>query len=87
MLLSRDAAYAARTAVTVTEISTTIRGIASEVPLGPQDGLPRPCVANADNLVTIPKVWLQARIAALSSQKLAALEAAVMFSLGMTKVK
>lgn len=83
VLMSRDAAYAVRTAVTVVEVSTTIRGIASEVQLGVRDGLPRPCVANADNLVTIPKAWLESRIAALSPEKVAAIEEAVRFSLGI----
>ena len=34
VLLSRDAAYALKSSVTVAEISRTIRGIPSEVPLG-----------------------------------------------------
>jgi mRNA interferase MazF len=83
VLVSRDAAYAVRTSVTVVEVSTTIRGISSEVPLGARDGLPRKCVANADNLVTIPKGWLDERIAALGSEKVVLLDEALRFSLGM----
>jgi mRNA interferase MazF len=83
VLVSRDAAYAVRTSVTVVEVSTTIRGIASEVPLGARDGLPRKCVANADNIVTIPKGWLDERVAALSAEKVALLDEAMRFSLGM----
>jgi mRNA-degrading endonuclease toxin of MazEF toxin-antitoxin module len=41
VLVSRDAAYSVRAAVTVVEVSTTIREIDSEVPLGTRDGLPR----------------------------------------------
>jgi mRNA interferase MazF len=81
VLVSRDAAYAVRASVTVVEISTRQRGIASEVPLGTRDGLPRRCVANADNVVTIPKAWLDAPIATLSMGKLDALNAALRFSL------
>jgi mRNA interferase MazF len=83
VLVSRDAAYAVRTSLTVVEVSTTIRGIASEVPLGTRDGLPRKCVANADNIVTIPKGWLDERVAALSAEKIALLDEAMRFSLGM----
>jgi len=83
VLVSRDAAYAVRTSVTVVEVSATIRGISSEVPLGVRDGLPRKCVANADNLVTIPKGWLDERIAALRSEKVVLLDEALRFSLGM----
>ncbi len=82
-LVSRDAAYAVRASVSVVEISTTIRGIAAEVPLGRKDGLPRKCVANADNIVTIPKRWLESCIASLSAEKTLALDAALRFSLGL----
>jgi mRNA interferase MazF len=83
VLVSRDAAYAVRTSVTVVEVSTTVRGIASEVALGARDGLPRKCVANADNIVTIPKGWLEERIASLRSEKIVLLDEALRFSLGM----
>jgi len=83
ILVSRNAAYAVRASVTVVEVSTTIRGIASEVALGARDGLPRRCVANADNVVTIPKRLLEGRITELAREKLAALDAALRFSLGL----
>jgi mRNA interferase MazF len=82
-LVSRDSAYAVRSAVTVVEVSRTARGIPSEVPLGKRDGLPRRCVANADNIITIPKVWLESQITSLRGEKLAALDAALRFSLAL----
>lgn len=84
VLVSRDSAYAVRTSVTVVEISTTVRGIPSEVPLGKRDGLPRACAANADSLVTIPKTWLDERIAPLRPEKLQELDAALKFSLALS---
>jgi mRNA interferase MazF len=83
VLVSRDAAYLIKSAVTVAEISTVIRGIASEVALGKRDGLPRPCVINTDNLVTIPKALLEAHITSLGKPKLDQLDAALRFSLGL----
>ena len=83
VLLSRDAAYAIRASVTIAEVSTVVRGIPSEVALGKRDGLPRPCVINTDNLVTIPKVLLEAPISSLGAAKLAQLDAALRFSLGL----
>src|SRR5688500_18423553 len=80
ILISRDSAYAVRSSVTVVEVSTTVRGIPSEVLLGRRDGLPRTCAANADSLVTIPKTWLEERIAPLRSAKLQALAPAVTLS-------
>jgi mRNA interferase MazF len=83
VLVSRDAAYAVKTTITVAEVSTTVRGIPSEVPLGAADGLPRRCAANADHLVTISKARLEARLAQLRPDKLAALDEALRFSLGL----
>jgi mRNA-degrading endonuclease toxin of MazEF toxin-antitoxin module len=55
LLLSRDAAYGYLNKFVVAEITTTIRGIAEEVPLGRREGLAKPCVANFDNLRTAPR--------------------------------
>ncbi len=83
VLASRESSYAVRASVTVVEVSTTIRGIPTEVLLGKKDGLPRRCVANADSLVTIPKVWLDERVALLSPEKVEALDGALRFALGL----
>jgi mRNA interferase MazF len=83
VLVSRDTAYAVRTSVTVVEISTIVRGIASEVPLGRRDGLPKKCVATTDHVATIPKVWLESRVASLRLEKISALDASLRFSLAL----
>jgi mRNA interferase MazF len=83
VLVSRDSAYAVRSSVTVVEVSRTLRTIPTEVPLGKREGLPQRCAANADNVVTIPKAWLEARVAALSAEKLEALDAALRFALAL----
>ena len=83
VLVSRDAAYPVRASVSVVEVSRSARGIASEVPLAKRDGLPRRCVANADNIVTIPKVWLESKVVALRAEKLRALDEALRFSLAL----
>ena len=46
LLLSRDSAYSVRNAVTVAEITTTIRNIPVEVPLKKSDGVAKECVIN-----------------------------------------
>jgi mRNA interferase MazF len=60
-----------------------MRRIPSEVPLGPEDGLPKPCVANLDTITTIAKKSLKERLVTLSSEKLKAVEAALHFALGL----
>lgn len=34
----------------------TVRGLLSELPLGPEDGMPEICVASFDNLHTVPRL-------------------------------
>lgn len=53
-VLTRDAAISVLTSVTCAPITRTIRGIRSEVELGPESGLPEPCVITCDNVITIP---------------------------------
>ena len=38
---------------------------------------------NVDNLLTIPKTWLEDRVGPLASEKLVALDEALKFSLGL----
>lgn len=81
VLLSRDEAYAVRNAVTIAEVTRTIRGIPVEVPLGAEDGLTKKCVVNLDTLMTIRKELLTERIALLRSEKIAEIQKAIKFAL------
>jgi mRNA interferase MazF len=83
VLVSRNAAYEQRALVTVVEVTTRVRGHDAEVSLGPREGLPRRCVANADAIRTIPKGWLTERIALLGVEKVRALDAALLVALGL----
>ena len=53
-VLTRNAAIAVLTAITCAPMSRTIRGIRSEVEVGPNVGLPHRSVISCDNLITIP---------------------------------
>ena len=81
LLLSRDAAYVVRTAVTVAAITRTIRRIPVEVPLDMEDGMPEECVVNVDSIVTIPKSLLTERITVLPRDKMALVNRAILFAL------
>ena len=83
LLLSRDEAYLVRELVTVAPLTTRVRQIPSEVPLGPGDGVPKTCVVNLDTITTIPRRTLTERLTVLSAIKLAAIDRAVRFSLGL----
>jgi mRNA interferase MazF len=83
LLVSRDEAYDIRAFVMVAPVTTTIRRIPSEVPVGPPQGLPRASVANLDSLATVPKATFRRRIGVLDAEKMEAVERALHFSLGL----
>lgn len=58
LLLSRNDAYDYLSKFIAVEIMSTVRGIASEVPLGEEEGLPKACVANCDRLRMVPRSGL-----------------------------
>ncbi len=83
LLLSRNRAIQVRTNVIVAHVTTTIRDLPVEVPLGSAEGLPKRCVANCDVLMTVPKRVLAARAGLLSPEKLSAVRSALSFALGL----
>lgn len=83
VLVSRERAILARSAVTVAIVTSTIRNLPVEVPLGPAEGLPKPCVMNADVLNTIPKKWLTSRLSQLGDRKIQEINHALNFALGL----
>jgi len=81
-VLTRSAAIHVLTTVTVAPITRTIRGIASEVELGPSDGLPQRCAINCDMLASIPQSSLEPeRVGVLDFSKRVALDRALRYSL------
>lgn len=83
VLVSREEAYAVRAMVIAAPVSTTIRGFAVEVKVGPNEGLPRAGVVNCDWLVTVPKADLIERTGRLSRAKAKQLDDALRFALGL----
>ena len=82
VVLTRDSIIPYLSAVTVAPITSTIRGVASEVQLSEADGLKCPCVVNLHNVVTVPKGRLGRRVAALSPERLDEICSALGFALG-----
>ena len=69
LLLSRNEAYSYLNKFVAVEVTSTIRRIAVEVPLGRDEGLPAKCVANCDNIRTVPRSALTKRIGQLSPRR------------------
>ena len=83
LLLSRDEAYRVRNAVTIAQITTTVRNIPVEIALDKKDGLPQTCVINVDTLTTIRKSILMERICTLKAEKMQMVDKAVKFALAL----
>jgi len=83
LLLSRNETYAVRTLVTVAPVTTRIRKLPVEVGLGRAEGLPKKCVANLDTVTTIPKRSMIQHAGALSPKKIAEVDRALRFALGL----
>ena len=85
LILTRDSAIGVLNAVTVAPITSTIRSIPTEVILTEADGLPNTCAANLDNLQTVPKSNIGARIARLTSRKMKEAAEAIVFALALAE--
>lgn len=58
VVLTREEVLPVRGLVTVAPITSRIRGLTSEVPVGTRNGLDHDCVINLDLIVTIPRASL-----------------------------
>jgi mRNA interferase MazF len=65
LVLTRELVRPYLSTVTVAPITTTIRGLSTEVPVDTVNGLAGPSVVNCDNINTIPASALGARIGVL----------------------
>ena len=70
LVLTRQAALPVMGSITIAYLTRTIRGIPSEVRLGVEDGLSSDCVANLDNLRTVPRALLTEPVTSLSGHRM-----------------
>lgn len=82
LLLTRNSAIGHLSTVTVAPISSTVRGVPSEVVLDGDDGMKRHCAVNLHNAVTISQDRLGKRVTSLSAGRMEQVCAALRFSLG-----
>lgn len=82
VVLTRDSSVPYLSTVTVAPITSTIRGVPSEVLLKEDDGMKTHCAVNLHNVVTVSQERLGKRVAQLSSTRMLEICAAVRFALG-----
>ena len=77
VVLTRELVRPHMARVTVAPITSTVRGLSTEIPVGPANGLDHACVVSCDNIVTVPKSALGAQIGYLLPAQETALTAAI----------
>ncbi len=77
LVLTRDLARPYLGQVTVAPITTTVRGLSTEVAVGRQNGLDAASVVSCDNIATIPVDRLGPQIGVLLADQEASLTAAI----------
>lgn len=80
LVLTREAARAEMTKVTVAPIATTIKGLSSEVAVGPDNGLDQDCVVALDNVITVPVNLLGRTVGYLRAEQEAQLARAMVLA-------
>jgi mRNA interferase MazF len=87
LLLTRTSAYQYLAKVVVAEVTTTVRGIPQEVPLGRREGLERTSVANLDNVHVVPQARLGDVIGVLDGERHRAVKRALGYALDWPELK
>jgi mRNA interferase MazF len=77
VVLTRELVRPHLARVTVAPITTTVRGLSTEVQVGPANGLDHPCVVSCDNIVTVPAITLGRQLGFLLPAQEVALTAAI----------
>lgn len=86
LVLTRSSAIRYLSRVTVAPITSSLRGVPSEVALDTNDGMKGACAVNLHNLVTVDQKSLGRRVAQLSAARLRQVCASLNFSLGCENV-
>jgi mRNA interferase MazF len=82
LVLTRSSAIDFLATVTVAPITSTIRGVPSEVALSVEDGMKADCAVNLHNALTVFQGKLGKRLAQLSPSRMSEVCSALRFSLG-----
>ena len=82
LVITRGSAIKYLSRVTVAPITSTVRGVPSEVVLGIEDGMKDVCAVNLHNLVTVPSAGVGRRLVQLGPARLHEVCRAIAFALG-----
>jgi mRNA interferase MazF len=84
LLLTRDSVIDALNEIIAAPVTRTIRGLATEVVLSPEDGMPVGCAANFDHLGLAQRSRIGALLAELPADRWAEAERALLIACGFS---
>ncbi|MGB8261552.1 MAG: type II toxin-antitoxin system PemK/MazF family toxin [Terracidiphilus sp.] len=87
LVLTRPSSIALLKNVTVASITSSIRGVESEIVLTEADGMKAPCAVNLHNLTTVSKERLGRRLTQLSASRMREVCAALRFAVGCDSIE
>jgi mRNA interferase MazF len=82
LLLTRNDMIPVLNTVAVAQLTRTIRGVASEVLVGPEAGLEEESAVNLHHVVTVPRAGLRRFVGSVSPATMMRVRSALLFSLG-----
>lgn len=82
IILTRSPVAALLHAVLAAPVTSTVRGLSTEVQVGPADGVRAVSVANLDNLQLVERAWLTRRVGRARSSTMSAICAALAIAVG-----
>ena len=82
IVLTRDSAIRYLSTVTVAPVTSTIRGVPSEVVLDQEDGMKGRCAVNLHHALTVSQRRLGKRVAQIGPRRMSEICSALRFSLG-----
>jgi mRNA interferase MazF len=68
--------------VTVAPTTTTVRGIPSEVAVGPEVGLKQPYAINLDHVATVPRAGVRSYVGTVPPEVMERVRVALLYALG-----
>ena len=82
LVLTRQDMIGRLATVTVAPITSTVRGVPSEIIVGPESGLKTESAVNLHNVVTVPVVGLRSYLGTVSPVTMGKVRDAMLFALG-----
>lgn len=87
LVLTREDMIPRLNTVTVAPLTSTVRGVPSEVVVGPEVGLERPSAINLHHVATVPRAGLRAYVGSVPPEVMSRICDALLFALGFTDAR